>query len=81
MVPAGLRVAGKVSHRRLRSLDEVTCDLIASARLDTDGVAATSDPEDLVGRSVLRKSLGAETVNVQLKGRGIGGKFITGRAK
>lgn len=59
-------------------------DLIVSARLDSDGVAATRDPNDLVGRSTLkRKRSGAdadEVVVVELQGRGVGGKFVTGKA-
>jgi len=58
-------------------------DLIVSARLDLDGVAATRDPGDLVGRGV---ALGAtlksdDEVIVQLQGRGIGGKFVTKKTK
>ena len=55
--------------------------LVISARLDTDGVAATRSPEDLVGRSVI-SSIAATTtkdsVQVSLTGRGAFGKFVTG---
>ena len=50
-------------------------DLVVSARLDSDGVAATRDPNDLVGRGFYKR--GEESVSVELQGRGIGGKFIT----
>jgi len=64
-------------------------NLVVSARLDSDGVAATRDPEDLVGRSISLndkcKSGEDETrsiscrreVLLELQGRGIGGKFVT----
>ena len=48
-----------------------------SARLDSDGIAATRDPEDLVGRFVLKQ--GTEEVTVALQGRGFGGKLVTGK--
>lgn len=64
--------------------------LILSARLDSDGQAATREPTDLVGRAVCaplragREGEGpaAQAVprcSVQLVGRGIGGKLITSR--
>lgn len=58
-------------------------DLIVSARLDSDGVAATRDPEDLVGRGLYRKENGgvSDVVQVELQGRGIGGKFVTKKGK
>jgi hypothetical protein len=55
-------------------------DLIVSARWDTDGTASTRDPTDLVGRS-LYVSKGGDDVVVQIGGRGITGKFVTGKAK
>ena len=57
-------------------------DLIVSARWDSDGVAATRSPDDLVGRSI-RKRSGDEdaTVKVTLGGRGAFGKFATGGSK
>ena len=66
-------------------------DLIVSARLDTDGNAATRDPTDLVGRavqykkaakqeaSIYRRSDGGEGVEVRLQDRGLGGKFATAK--
>ena len=58
-----------------------TRDLIVSARLDTDGVAATRQPEDLVGRSEIRKA-GAQSgwtgADVELQGRGLTGRVLTG---
>mmetsp|Transcript_1047 Transcript_1047/g.2881 ORF Transcript_1047/g.2881 Transcript_1047/m.2881 type:complete len:198 (-) Transcript_1047:186-779(-) len=57
-------------------------NLIVSARLDTDGVAATRDPTDLVGRGMLRRGAGGEgSVEVELQGRGIGGKLVTSKAQ
>lgn len=52
-------------------------DLVVSARLDSDGVAATRDPNDLVGRGFFRR--GEDKVSVELQGRGITGKLITGK--
>lgn len=53
-------------------------ELVVSARLDTDGIAATRSPEDLVGRTI--NKLGPEiTVEIQLTGRGSFGKFATGK--
>jgi len=51
-------------------------ELIVSARWDSDGVAATRSPDDLVGRSSLRQQ-SAELVNISLQGRGAFGKFAT----
>jgi hypothetical protein len=55
-------------------------DLIVSARWDSDGVAATRSPEDLVGRGLWKSQGGGAdaTVEVQLTGRGAFGKFATG---
>lgn len=53
-------------------------DLIVSARWDTDGTAATRDPTDLVGREMF--IVGSEEISIQLQGRGITGKFFTGKA-
>jgi len=55
-------------------------DLIVSARLDSDGVAATRSPDDLVGRGFYKKS-DTLPVSVPLRGRGIAGKFATGGTK
>lgn len=59
-------------------------NLIVSCRLDRDGVAATRDPEDLVGRSFSKVNKGTNNegtvrgeVRIELQGRGIGGKFVT----
>ena len=48
--------------------------LVVSARLDSDGLASTRDPTDLVGRNLL---LGGDKVTVELQGRGVAGKFFT----
>ena len=55
-------------------------DLVVSARWDSDGVAATRDPNDLVGRGLFQVRSGGE-VTVPLQGRGITGKFVTGKSK
>ena len=60
-------------------------NLVVSARFDSDGVAATRDPDDLVGRSFSLVAKGdsgdnfryENYVDIQLQGRGVGGKFIT----
>jgi len=51
-------------------------DLIISIRLDSDGVAATRDPADLVGRALYRSG-SSEAIEIELQGRGIAGKFVT----
>jgi hypothetical protein len=60
-------------------------NLVVSARWDTDGVASTRDPTDLVGRSQYYSSLsgkeGESLVIVELSGRGITGKLVTGKNK
>ena len=60
-------------------------DLVVSARFDTDGVAATRDPEDLVGRGILKRGRNKggsfQSVEIKLQGRGFGGKLVTGKAK
>jgi hypothetical protein len=55
-------------------------DLIVSARWDSDGVAATRSPDDLVGRGI-RKRGDDVRVEVPLTGRGAFGKFATGGSK
>jgi hypothetical protein len=56
--------------------------LVISARLDADGVAATRDPQDLVGRAVVKKVDGKwEDGQIDLQGRGVAGKFITSKPK
>ena len=61
-------------------------NLVVSARWDSDGVAATRSPEDLVGRALLVRGDGkddaaanssSQVVTVQLQGRGSFGKFAT----
>ena len=59
-------------------------DLIVSVRLDLDGVAATRDPGDLVGRAAtLGTAIYEDNVEmtIPLQGRGIGCKFVTKKAK
>ena len=59
-------------------------DLVISARWDTDGVAATRDPGDLVGRGLLSKRKGAlpskweGAADIELQGRGLTGRLLTG---
>jgi len=72
---AEYRAADAASFNRL--------DLVISARLDGDGVAATRGPDDLVGRGTLSKrgSGRAEEwrpAHVELQGRGLGGRLLTG---
>lgn len=55
-------------------------DLTISARWDTDGVASTRDPTDLVGRSQFYSSKNNDII-VELSGRGMTGKLVTGKAK
>ena len=55
-------------------------DLIVSARLDADGVAATRDPADLVGRGLYSATAGpGSTVAIELGGRGAFGKAVTAK--
>lgn len=51
-------------------------DLIVSARWDSDGVAATRSPEDLVGRNLWKKGT-TEGFVLDLQGRGKFGKYAT----
>ena len=54
--------------------------LVISARLDADGIAATRDPQDLIGRVVVKKVDGKwEDGKIDLQGRGVAGKFITNK--
>lgn len=48
--------------------------LVVSARLDLDGVAATRDAEDLVGRALFE---GGGGVEVKMGGRGLVGRVLT----
>ena len=55
-----------------------------SARLDSDGTAATRDPEDLVGRGELKKNSAQEpgrwsAADVELQGRGLTGRILTAK--
>jgi hypothetical protein len=75
-----------VEGREIWSVNPQTMDArdwIVSARLDSDGVAATRDPTDLVGRNYYIHSSSKTglplTVDLELQGRGIGGKFVTGK--
>jgi hypothetical protein len=54
-------------------------DLIVSARWDSDGVAATRSPDDMVGRAYLKRA--DHLVSIVLMGRGAFGKFATGAGK
>ena len=61
-----------------------TQDLVISARLDSDGTAATRDPEDLVGRGELKKNAAQEpgrwsSADVELQGRGLTGRILTAK--
>jgi len=63
-----------------------TLDLLVSARLDGDGVAATRGPDDLVGRGLLKKAASREPAQwraapVELQGRGLTGRLLTGGSK
>jgi hypothetical protein len=58
-------------------------DLVVTARFDTDGVAATRGPDDLVGRGTLSKAGTVDqsrwsSCRVELQGRGLAGKLLTG---
>eukprot|EP00536_Pseudo-nitzschia_multiseries_P011044 jgi/Psemu1/204782/e_gw1.357.18.1 len=54
-----------------------TEDLIVSARWDSDGVAATRSPEDLVGRNLWKHDENSAQFVLPLQGRGSFGKFAT----
>lgn len=53
-------------------------DLVVSARLDSDGVAATRDPNDLVGRGFY-SSKTQDAAMIELQGRGMFGKAVTSK--
>jgi hypothetical protein len=56
--------------------------ITVSARLDTDGVASTRDPTDLVGMGTSSKDGDAwSSPEVVLQDRGIGGRFVTNKNK
>lgn len=58
--------------------------LIVSARLDVDGIAATRNAEDLIGKAVVSKDavsgkwIGCE---IDLEDRGLGGRIVTKKLK
>ena len=54
-------------------------DLVVSARLDSDGVAATRDPNDLVGRGFYSPKT-KDTAVIELQGRGMFGKAVTSKS-
>ena len=54
-------------------------DLVVSARFDSDGVAATRDPTDLVGRGFYSSKSSQDPVVVELQGRGLFGKSATAK--
>jgi hypothetical protein len=62
-----------------RPSDSRAAPLIVSARWDSDGVAATRDPSDWVGRSIVATTSSGlpPTVVVELQGRGAAGKYVT----
>lgn len=53
--------------------------IVVSARLDADGIAATRNAEDLVGKSIASKNENGEWLGcqIELSDRGFGGKMIT----
>jgi hypothetical protein len=55
--------------------------LLVSGRLDSDGVAATRSPDDLVGRAAVG-GRGAQrpASQLSLRGRGFGGRLVTQRS-
>ena len=54
-------------------------DLVVSCRFDSDGVAATRDPTDLVGRGFYSSKEPKRSVTVELEGRGLFGKSVTAK--
>ena len=56
--------------------------LVFAVRLDTDGVAATRDTTDLVGKGDAKpESNSYGSVDIALTDRGLGGKFVTTKKK
>ena len=53
--------------------------IVVSARLDADGVAATRNAEDLVGKAIASKGETGEWTGcrIELTDRGVGGKLVT----
>ena len=68
-----------------QSLWAAAPQLVVSARLDTDGTAATRGPEDLVGRGAAPRDDAAPSgwgeARVELVGRGFGGRLVTQRSE
>jgi len=66
-----------------RSVWAAAPQLVLSARLDVDGVAASRDPDDLVGRGAAPRDAaqpgGWGEATVQLVGRGLAGRMATQR--
>lgn len=54
-------------------------DLVVSCRLDTDGVAATRDSADLVGRGTQGGAGTGSPVEIALEGRGLTGRILTAK--
>jgi hypothetical protein len=83
--PNNLTPEGASGIADIASLQEISSfwwandNLIVSARWDSDGVAATRSPEDLVGRANFRRTAGI--VAIPLTGRGSFGKFVTNKDK
>lgn len=71
MTPEGLEIA--------KQWQSGAKPIVISARLDTDGVAATRNAEDLVGKSISSKNGAGEWkgCQIELTDRGFGGKMIT----
>jgi hypothetical protein len=89
LTPRDYTVEGKPSslddktmpQQQQESLWWANDDLVVSARLDMDGIAATRSPEDLVGRTLYqRNKAGGEAIELKLVGRGAFGKFATGQS-
>ena len=58
--------------------------LVISARLDVDGVAATRNAEDLIGKAIVNKdkATGQWTgCSIELEDRGVGGRIVTKKLK
>lgn len=54
--------------------------LVVSARLDVDGVAATRNAEDLIGKAIVSKDKASglwKGCSIELEDRGIGGRIVT----
>ena len=53
--------------------------LVVSARLDVDGVAATRNAEDLIGKAIVSKDKDGmwSGCSIELEDRGVGGRIVT----